>query len=150
MAKSKPKKPPPSIDVVPANVKYEPDEKPKKKHHWANDFPGFIELPPKSGIQVGKCPSSLTPALAEPILRRGVGFNPPRWDKPWVERIYVVHQGTVYRATVTNANTPSYHGFPELPSRFPKHRELREAVQKLATEESAESAAQVKEWLGST
>lgn len=150
MAKPKPKKDPPSVVEVPDDVRYEPDEKPKKKHHWPHDYPGFVEHPPRSGTHVGKCPSSLTPALAEPILRRGVGFNPPRWDKPWVERIYVVHQGTVYRATITNPNTPSYHGFPELPARFPKHRELREAVLKLATEESAASESQVRKWLSST
>lgn len=150
MPKHRPKEDPPTVVEVPPGVRYEPDEKPKKKHHWQNDFAGFVEQPPKSGVLVGKCPSSLTTERAEPLLQRGVGFNPPNWDKAWVERIYVVHNGTVFRATVTNPNTPSYHGFPEISARFPKHRELREAVLKLATEESAESARQVKRWLNST
>ncbi len=139
---------PPCLAAVPPGVRYEPDEKPKRKHHWEKDEPGFVEQR-RDGqlIKIGKCPKSLTNSSAELLLRKGVGFNPPGWREVRPERIYVVHRGTVYRATVTNANTPSYHGFPELPEKFPRHRELRDAVLKLAQEEGEPFYSQVKKWL---
>lgn len=94
---------------------YEPDESPKRKHHWSNDFAGFIEV----GVNfVGKCPSSLTLQQAEELLNSGVEWSPRVWREKYPKRIYVVHGGVLYRATPTNPGR-SYHGFPERPERFP-------------------------------
>jgi len=130
---------------VPPNALYRPDETPKRKHHWDRDEPGFVELFP--GHRVGKCPRSLTPDRAEALLRQGIGFNPAGWKNAWVDRIYVVHGGTVYRATITNSAEPSYHGFPELLSRLPPHRALRERLAAMAAAEGEESVAQLSKWL---
>ncbi len=34
---------------------YEPDENPKRKHHWNKDYAGFVEVGPN---RVGKCPAT--------------------------------------------------------------------------------------------
>src|SRR5438128_928968 len=91
--------------------KYEPDEIPKKKHHWDLDSPGFVVV---GGMEVGKCPSGLSLHKAEEILATGIEFFPVGHRHSWPKRIDVVHEGAVYRAVPTNPGV-SYHGFPELP-----------------------------------
>lgn len=150
MASKKKKKAPPCLTPVPATCLYETDETPKRKHHWDLDRAGFVEHPPNSGVWIGKCPRNLSMLEAEALIRGGVGFSPPNWQAAHPERIYVVHLGTVYRATITNPASPSYHGFPELPSKFPRFRELREAVLAQAEEEGAESLKSVRDWMTST
>ncbi len=74
-----------SVVAVPPLVRYQPDEDPKRKHHWDLDEPGFVELAP--GHLVGKCPRGLPLDIAEQLLRAGVGYNPEGWRNEWVERI---------------------------------------------------------------
>ena len=89
--------------------KYEAEENPKRKHHWNNNYAGFKD---QDGVTVGKCPANITGTQAEALLHNGIAWSPPTWEKPYPNRIYVVYQGVVYRATPTNPGV-SYHGFPE-------------------------------------
>lgn len=98
---------------------YEPDERPKRKHHWEKPVPGFVL---EGKALVGKCPSSIDAAAAANMLRDGEAYSPPGWRHTWPKRIYVVMDGVPYRATPTRPGR-SYHGFPEHPSelrRLPK------------------------------
>ena len=109
--------------VMPAPWRYKADEEPKRKHHWAEPYAGFIV---EHGETVGKCPASISPALAERLLNtQGVPWSNPNLPAtPWPDRIYVVHEGVVYRAKPTDVGV-SYHAFPELPERL---RELPKKV----------------------
>lgn len=104
--------------------RYEPDEEPKRKHHWDRAEPGFVEV---RSVLVGKCPSDLTIARAEALLQDGIPWNRPRTpDLGYPDAIYVVYDGAVYRAKPTRPGV-SYHAFPELGSR------LRELPRQLKT-----------------
>lgn len=93
--------------------KYSPDEDPKRKHHWDRPHAGFVEV---GGVQIGKCPSGITNQQAEDALNAGIPWHNPRIPNVgWPDRIYIVHDGVVYRAKPTNPGT-SYHAFPELPA----------------------------------
>lgn len=101
----------------PAKTKwaYEADEKPKKKHGWNKDEPGFKRVRKEL---VGKCPVSMTCAQAEQLLNeQSVAFHNPHAPGPIPDRLYVVHDGTVYRAAPTRPGH-SFHAFPELPERL--------------------------------
>lgn len=89
--------------------RYEADETPKRKHHWNREEAGFVRV---GSTLVGKCPAGLTLSVAEQLINDGIEFRPPGWSRAYPQRIYVVHEGVVYRATPTNPGS-SYHGFPE-------------------------------------
>lgn len=100
---------------------YQPDEDPKRKHHWDEDRADFVFV---RGTPVGKCPVSITTTHARALLNDGVPWFNPRAPGEHPDRVYVVHAGVVYRATSTLTGR-SYHAFPELP------RELRTLPKKL-------------------
>lgn len=97
---------------------YDPGEKPKRRHHWVNDHPGFVKV---RGAPVGKCPIGLSMERAEELLNQGIPYEPEEPEGAvvtgWPARIYVVHDGAIYRATPTVPGV-SYHAFPELPARL--------------------------------
>jgi hypothetical protein len=121
---------------------YEAEEAPKRKHAWSNSCPGFVK---HRGALVGKCPHDLTTEEAERLLNTGLPYPSERWGKDWPDRIYVVHEGAVYRAVPTVAGR-SYHGFPELPSELRRlPRTFRESLLSKARELGCED--QVRRWM---
>jgi hypothetical protein len=123
--------------------RYEPDERPKVKHRWKNDYAGFIE---KSGVPIGKCPASITEEQAEGLLREAEPWTPRGWRHPYPKRLYNVLGGIPYRATPTNPGT-SYHGFPEKPSELLKAK-FRHIRRELRSRAKAEGTVNVFEhWL---
>jgi hypothetical protein len=108
---------------MPPPWKYQPDEDPKRKHHWSEPRAGFAT---EGGEKVGKCPCTITVELAERLLnQQGLPWDNPRLPTgTHPDRIYVVYDGVVYRAKPTIAGV-SYHAFPELPERL---RQLPKAV----------------------
>jgi len=106
---------------------YEPDEDPKWKHHWDRDHAGFIKRGPNS---VGKCPADMSLSDAQALISDAVPYHPPRWSRPYPQRLYAVSGGVVYRATPTNPGV-SYHGFPEHPQAFPRDAGAREVRRQL-------------------
>jgi hypothetical protein len=97
------------------DYEYEPDEVPKRKHHWTEDRADFVFV---RGTPIGKCPRSMTNAEARTLLNSGIPWFNPRAPGAHPDRVYVVHRGVIYRATATQVGK-SFHAFPELP------RELR-------------------------
>lgn len=131
---------------TPAAWSYEVDEKPKRKHHWDQAEPGFVEV---GGVRIGKCPGHLAPgpatqSLLERLLAEGVPWYPKRWHHPYPKRIYIVHESWLYRATPTNAGR-SYHAFPEDWQDRKVPRELHEPIRALARREGC--AAEIEKWL---
>lgn len=121
---------------------YEPDERPKRKHHWDQPRAGVVQV---HGIPVSKCPSTLTVEDAEAMLNAGVEWRPRRgWSHDHPQRIYAVADGVLYRATPTNPGR-SYHGFPELPGQVPPDPALRGAIMELARADGSER--EVERWL---
>jgi len=102
------------MDDPPANWLYVPDETPKRKHGWDRSYAGFVEV---SGVVIGKCPNTLGLAEAQELINNGLELRKPRDRASHPRRIYVVHEGVVYRATPTVPGV-SYHGFPERPAEF--------------------------------
>lgn len=125
--------------------RYEPDEKPKRKHAWDRNEAGFVRV---GSVLIGKCPANLSNETAERILNDGIPWFPRGWNKPHPERLYCVFDGWVYRATVT-VHGRSYHGFPELREKLPQDRRLHEKLLLKARAESAASERKVKKWLQS-
>ena len=115
---------------VPHKWLYEPDEDPKRKHHWNQNEAGFVTV---GAILVGKCPSGMSIQLAQTLLDTGIEWSPSKgWIQPYPQRIYCVWDGVLYRAMPTNPGR-SYHGFPEYPSGFPPgNRALRDQIVDLA------------------
>jgi len=121
---------------------YEPDENPKKKHHWKEDRAGFEIV---GHVFIGKCPRTMSIELAETLLNSGIAWSPRGWRDDYPQRIYSVWEGVLYRATPTNPGR-SYHGFPEHYSRFPPgSRELRSQIINLARERNCEH--ELREWM---
>ncbi len=122
---------------------YEPDEVPKRKHRWGNDYAGFVEV---GGNLVGKCPTSMTMDRAEKLLNDGIPWSPGNWRRPYPKRIYVIgDDGVLYRATPTNPGR-SYHGFPEHYLLFPDgSQNLRKQLLQVARERGCED--KVREWM---
>lgn len=123
---------------------YRADENPKRKHHWNEPRAGFVI---EGGENVGKCPCTISRDLAEHLLNdQGIVWNNPRLPSgTYPGRIYVVHEGVVYRATPTIAGV-SYHAFPELPERLrglPK--KVRERILGLA--ENLGCRKEVQAWM---
>lgn len=122
---------------------YEPDERPKRKHRWRHAHAGFVE---QCGEKVGKCPSDLTDAMAEELLNtQAVPYFNPKARGPSPDRLYVVHEGVVYRAVPTRAGR-SFHGFPESPEHLAR---LPRAVlaQILALAERLGCKDRVQDWM---
>lgn len=93
---------------------------------------------------VGKCPRSMTIEQAEELLNAGIVFPVDSQGTP--QRIYVVHEGTVYRATHTNPGV-SFHGFPEMIERLPPDRTLRARI--LERAQSLGCGEEVARWMHS-
>ena len=130
------------IADVPHKWLYEPDENPKRKHHWSRDEAGFVTV---GGIFVGKCPSGMTLAQAQTLLDSGIEWSPRAWGDTYPQRIYCVWEGVLYRATITNPGR-SYHGFPEHPSKFPPgNRLLRTQILELARQRDCER--ELRAWM---
>jgi hypothetical protein len=72
---------------VPQKWLYEPDEDPKRKHHWTRDEAGFVTV---GAIFVGKCPSNMSIQLAQMLLNTGIEWSPRMWPEPYPQRIYCV------------------------------------------------------------
>ncbi len=88
--------------------KYDTGER-RQKHKWSNDYAGF-EV--EGRIEVGKCPTIITQGLAKKLLNEGVEWNNPNMPPSNSPRnIYNVHEGVVYKATITLTGV-SYHGYP--------------------------------------
>ena len=132
----------PAAVLPPWKWKYEPDENPKRRHAWGKPKPGFVKV---RGSLIGKCPAGFSNEEAEKLLNNGIPYPLERWGKPWPSRIYGVHEGTVYRATVTVGGR-SYHAFPELPDRL---RELPRKFQEKLLQRAAELGCedQVRRWM---
>ncbi len=123
--------------------KYEPDERPKRKHHWDKDVPGFVSI---AGEIVAKCPRNLSLERAEELINEGIPFDSDRAGVgPWPGTIYVVHEGAVYRAKPTSPGV-SYHGFPETAERCRKlPRTVRNAI--LARADELGCGVEVRRWM---
>jgi len=87
--------------------KYDPGER-RRKHKWHNDYAGFKV---EGGVEVGKCPRTITQECAEQLLNAGVEWNNPIMSSCCPQNIYNVHEGVVYKTAVTLAGV-SYHGYP--------------------------------------
>ncbi len=88
--------------------KYDPGER-RRKHKWQNDYAGFET---EGGVEVGKCPMTVTQELAEQLLNTGVGWNNPSMpSSDYPRNLYNVHEGVVYKAAITLGGV-SYHGYP--------------------------------------
>lgn len=96
---------------------------------------------------MGKCPTSISFDLAEQLINddHRVEYSPPRWRASYPERIYVIHDGHLYRATPTVPGR-SYHGFPESKIRAQElPKALKDRILALARELHCE--AQVAKWI---
>ena len=101
------------------------DENPKKKHAWAHARAGFVVV---QGVEIGKCPNNISVAEAERLLNTGIPVEAARSVAGYPTRIYVVHDGVVYRATPTNPGV-SYHASPEQAEEFRRlPRGIQEAI----------------------
>lgn len=128
---------------MPTNYEDEPDEQPKRRHHWGQPVAGFVEL--GDGYPLGKCPSTLTVVKAGTMLSEAIPWSPRSWNKSHPKRFYAVLDGVVYRGTATNPRK-SFRGFPEHPSTFPKgaeelKRKLLDRARELGCEEG------VRDWM---
>lgn len=106
-----------SGDSIQKNTwKYDPGENPKRKHGWGEDTAGFVRFNSGKNV-VGKCPHSMDQETAERLINNGIPEEDPRNEDTHPNRIYVVHEGVLYRAVPTERGK-SYHGFPERPKVF--------------------------------
>ena len=123
---------------------YEPEARPKLKHHWPRDYAGFFRV---GSVLVAKCPAGMTLADAQVLLDNSIPYFPPRWSRLYPQRLYAVSDGVVYRATPTNPGI-SYHGFPEYPDRFPDKGNAKQVKQWLLVEAGHQGCRQeVHQWM---
>lgn len=112
----------------------------KRKHHWTEAFAGFVDA---GGERVGKCPVGISAEQAEELLNtQAVEYHNPRAPGPAPDRLYVIHEGVVYRAVPTVAGV-SFHAFPDLPERLrvlpkPLRRRIIELAERLGCREEVE------------
>jgi hypothetical protein len=121
---------------------YEPDQVPKRKHHWAKPEAGFERI---GKYRVGKCPAAMSLDEAQALLERAIPWSPSNWRRSYPQRLYAVRDGVLYRATPTNPGT-SYHGFPEVPNRFPAGASSLQASL-LAQARELNCEAELREWM---
>lgn len=125
--------------------RYEAEENPKVKHHWARDTPGFH---PWRGERVGKCPGAppAGPKLQtlEDLLAGGIPWYPPHGPVEYPLRIYFIYDGWLYRATPTNPGQ-SYHAFPEDPEKDNVPPAIKRAIRARARELGVEK--RIERWL---
>lgn len=124
--------------------RYVPDEDPKRKHHWTESRAGFVKV---GSAKVGKCPATMSVTDAEALLNDAIPWSPARWRHDHPQRLYSVLDGVVYRATPTVPGV-SYHGFPELPGRFPaggNASEVKQLLLQRAAEQNCEK--EVRAWM---
>lgn len=96
------------VNAALASFLYERGEG-RAKHIWRYDRPGFQ---PGNRGQVGKCPRSITDAIATSLLRTGFIEESPYCDAPHApDCIYNVYRGVPYVAVPTQPGK-SYHGYP--------------------------------------
>jgi len=127
------------------NWRYDPGEKPKRKHAWSQPHAGFVKM---GGHLVGKCPKGLTLEVAETLLNDGIEEEAVGRGGTHPQRIYVVHEGVLYRAVPTLKGI-SYHAFPELPKGFKQlDDELKRKIWDRAKELGQEK--ELKQWLRRT
>ena len=86
----------------------------RRKHCWTRGYADFIE---EHGHLVGKCPSSITDALAERLLNQAVAEPDPFAIRgapadSWPKRLYAVYRGVIYEAVPTQPGK-SYHFFKQ-------------------------------------
>jgi len=111
--------------------RYDPGERPKKKHGWNKDEAGFVRSGQK---RIGKFPHTLQMGTAQDLLNTGIAIQGPRDRSGHPRRIYVVHEGVLYRAVPTVPGL-SYHGFPEWPEEFERlDGDLKERIWQRARE----------------
>jgi hypothetical protein len=60
------------VDDVPHKWLYEPDDDPKRKHHWNRNEAGFVTV---GAIFVAKCPSGMSLRLAQTLLDTGMRLD---------------------------------------------------------------------------
>ena len=108
-------------DVAMTHYLYEPEQNPKRKHHWPHPEPILIRI---DNEWIGKCPAGVTLEEAEALLNQGVSWSPENWPHQHPKRIYLLRQGIVYRATPTIPGV-SYHAFPERAGGLPRSVERR-------------------------
>jgi len=96
---------------------YEPDEDPKRKHHWNQDKAGFVTV---GAIFVGKCPNNMSMQLAQKLLNTGIEWSPKKWANPYPQRI--LRMG--WRAIPSNANNsgPLVPRVPRTPVEIPSRK----------------------------
>lgn len=124
---------------------YEPEGWPKLKHHWQREEAGFVEV---GSELVAKCPLGMSLRDAQALLDVSVPYFPPRWSRPYPQRLYAVNAGVVYRATPTNPGV-SYHGFPEHPRLFPANGNAIRVKRLLLSEAERQGCVQeVRRWMG--
>ena len=124
--------------------RYELDENPKRKHHWNENRAGFVAV---GRIRVGKCPATMDPCDVQTLLDDAIPYFPPRWDRPYPQRLYAVSDGVVYRAAPTNPGI-SYHGFPEHPSTFPRSGNARDVKRQLLERAARQGCErEVRRWM---
>lgn len=110
----------------------------RRKHCWKRDHADFVVL---HGHRVGKCPSTITDAVAEAVLNQAVAEPEPfvvpgRQADTWPKRLYGVYKGVIYEAVPTQPGK-SYHGYPwrGRDGRGPLPTEVIERLRALAEDE---------------
>ncbi len=86
-----------------------------QKHKWDKPYASFADRKAWSEDRgkkgsVGKCPSTITPSLAQDLLNNGIAL-PDNIGGPDPKHIANQHEGVIYVAKPTLPGK-SYHGFP--------------------------------------
>ena len=117
------------------------------KHCWNNDYAGFGQW---QGHEVGKCPNTITNAIAETVLNQAVAepdpfAEPGQAPDPLPKRLYGVYKGVIYEAVQTQPG--SYHGYPwqARKGRPPLPPEVVDQLRQMARNQGY--AKEFEEWL---
>jgi hypothetical protein len=81
---------------------------------------------------------------AEKLLEEAIEWSPVGWQRPYPQRLYVIHDGWLYRAMPTNPGQ-SYHGFPEDKSRKVVPETLYPRIREMAQQKGC--AERIEQWL---
>ena len=124
-------------------LRYDPGEH-RRKHCWQQSHADFENI----GVAVvGKCPSTLSKAVAEQLLNDAVfeGEHPlPPIAQAMPDRVWNVHEGVVYEAVCPAPGV--YHGYPWCgrPGRNRLARPVKRALLEKARQQGC--AAAVEDW----